>query len=262
MKKYGLILLLLLFSVKLFSQVNTLGFFERKWSSHSTLEFYMDSTFLENYLSFSCGLYASAIPDKMLRGTWELDGDTLNMKYYTSNNESSFNIQKYLLFDNNNYLIPFGLFDAPYLYYYKTKEYDSKGIEINLNDLITMCDSLPFEKNQIRKEEIRENLTKWILFQNKKTTSDLLINDIDLFNETQTPLIKDCFMLGQIKYSATKKQRKFNELKINMYGLYYLIDFYEQNPEVIGKDNQIDKIILLKEQRKLKKWLKMKINAT
>ena len=260
MKKYAFILLLLL-SSKLFSQMNTLGFFERKWSSHSSLEFFTDSTFLENYLWFSCGLYKSAMPDKQLRGTWSIVGDTLNMKYYDNQNESSFNLYKYFIFDNANYLIPFGFSNAPDLYYYKTKEYDSKGLEINPADIIVEYDSIQQRGNEIAEIEIRENLIKWFTFQNGKTTSDLLINDDELFNATQSSLIKDLFMIGQIKYSLINGRNKFNVFNINLHGLYYLIDYCGKHPDIIKEDIQMERMMLLREKRKLRKWLKMKANA-
>ncbi|MDR0206085.1 MAG: hypothetical protein LBI45_02350 [Bacteroidales bacterium] len=131
MKKFALIILLILFCTNIFPQINILGFFERKWSSHSTLEFYTDFTFEENYLWFLCGMYEDAMPDKKLKGIWEIDGDTLTMRYYDNKNESSLNVYKYLLYDNGNLLIPFLFLDYPYMYYYKTKEYDSQGLVKN-----------------------------------------------------------------------------------------------------------------------------------
>jgi len=257
-----LVVLFIFFSSTLFSQVNTLGFFERKWSSHSTLEFFSDSTFAENYISFSCGLYASSMPDKNLRGSWKIDGDTLYLIYFSNNNEASFNLQKYLLFDNNNYLIPFGFSDAPFLYYFKTKIYDLKGSEIHPEQIINDYDSISSIENNFKSKEIRENLIKWFLFQNKKTTSDILLLDTNLFNGKQSSIIKDFFMISQIKYSLSNKKSKFNEYKINLFGLNSLLEFCEQNPNLIEKEDYIKYLISLKDKRKLKKWLKLKLTPS
>lgn len=253
--------LLIIYSSTLFSKVNTLGFFERKWSSHSTLEFYTDSTFAENYIHFSCGNYKSAMPDTNLRGSWRIDGDTLFLNYFPNNNESSFNLQKYLLYDHNNYLIPFGYADAPFLYYVKTKVFDSKGIEINPEQLIVDYESITSGKGDIKREEFRENLSQWFYFQNRNTTSELLLKDTDFFNDTQSPLIKEVFMMGQIKYALTNKKTKFNDYKVNLFGLYSLLEFCEQNPNIIEKEEGIQQLLFLKENKKLKKWLKARIKS-
>jgi hypothetical protein len=149
----------------LFGQRSLFGVYERKWSAHSSLTLFPDSTFEEKYISFSCGNYAAVFEDSVFKGKWTVNRNSLKLKFYPTRHNSGWNVSNYFIDTAYGQLVPQTSKETSFLNYVKTKGFDNSGAqnwEINPYELITRFDSVLSEKSKTQRGKIITLLAFWL----------------------------------------------------------------------------------------------------
>jgi hypothetical protein len=133
----------------------------------------------------------------------------------------------------------------------KTKEdfakYETKVIE-DINWLI----NTPLNQDKQTRKDKNAFLIKWIT--GSPTVSIELVSGIVPLECAECLL---SFMSGWTKYSLENDYSK-NKIDCALAGAEYAIKFYEKNKFELGKNADMDKLIKLKNKRKLKKYIESK----
>jgi hypothetical protein len=211
--KLTIAFLFLLNSLFAQSQSSLFGAYERKWSAHSILTLLPDSTFSEEYVSFSCGFYASVFEDKVFKGRWKVNKNILELSFNPTKHNSSWNVSNYFIDTVYGQLIQVNIKEANYLDYVKTKSYDKTGIEIwelNPKELINHFDSLLLDKDKYKRDKIISLLNFWLKDQEiESSVVDIWkIVFYDILYSKPHNTFEQVYFIGRLKYGLNNPEDK------------------------------------------------------
>ena len=230
-------------------QKSLFGVYERKWSAHSSLTLYPDSTFAEKYISFSCGNYASVFEDTVFKGRWKVNRNVLELRFNPTKHNSSWNVSKYFIDTAYGQLIQGNIKDAAgFLNYVKTKAYDKTGTEIwelDPYELINQFDSALLDKNKSKRDRIIMLLAIWL--QGKENESlvrgSYEFGFSDILYSRPYNIFEQIYFIGRLKYGLTNPQdtATYNFVKA---GLKEISAVYKSKLSETYKSKLLDDLVL------------------
>jgi len=249
----------------LFGQRSLFGVYERKWSAHSSLTLFPDSTFAEKYISFSCGNYASVFDDSVYKGKWTVNKNILKLKFYPTKHSQSWNVSSYFIDTVYGQLIQGAINDASFLNYVKTKGFDKSGTqnwELSPYELITRFDSILSEKSKTERSKIIMLLDFW--FRDAKiegpVNGSFEPKFYDIMFSSPYNVYEQVYFVGRLKYGLSNPKDTVTQNFIKA-GLKEVTKAYKEKFIEKYKNKYLDSLLLEEKKDDLNSYVEKQLNS-